>query len=194
METAAIVLISLTLFILVIVLVLLTIIIFKIISQKPNLPLNIEKDNRPTDVTRSDFHPDILERITKLKEISKKESDLYCPNHPKEPGEVPCAICDKHFCSSCVKPFKSLYFCKIHLPMVMRNEWEEILKIEASPDAPQNGVSLYDAKKFLFDEKNIPTYIETHYKINVDHNHIETYFVLFSMKPDADQVKKHFQE
>jgi hypothetical protein len=76
---------------------------------------------------------------------------------------------------------------------VMRNEWEEVLKIESTPETPEDGVRLYDAKRDLFEKKDIPTYIETHYKINVDHNQIETYFVLFSIKPHIEQVKAHFR-
>lgn len=141
------------------------------------------------DISRADFHPDILERMKALEKNKPKRSDLFCPNHTEEPGETMCAICDKIFCKSCIKPFKSLHFCKEHLPLIMRFDWDEVVTIKTSTHDPEQGVRLYDVKKEIFENENIPTYVETHYKINVDQDYIETYLVLFAQVDSIEKVK-----
>lgn len=146
------------------------------------------------DVSKDKYHPAILERIKELEKVKPKRSDLFCPNHSEEPGEVVCAICDKLYCKACIKPFKTMHFCKEHLPLIMRFDWDEVLTIKTSTADPERGVRLYDVKKQVFEQKNIPTYVETHYKINVDQDYIETYLVLYAIKENVEAVRKTFDE
>lgn len=194
----ALILIIVTLFLLVIIVGLLSVLVFKLLNQKPVTSVQVKENSGEAphpDVSRAEFHPEILERMKQLEKVkAKKRADLFCPNHTEEPGEVSCAICDKIFCKACIKPFKSLHFCKEHLPLVMRHDWEEVLTIKTSTTDPENGVRLYDVKKEIFETKNIPTYIETHYKINVDQDFIETYLVLFSIKEELELVRQTFNE
>lgn len=139
---------------------------------------------------QNEYHPEVLKRMKDIEKVKHKRAELFCPNHPEEPGEVSCAICDHIFCKSCVKPFKTMHFCKEHIPLVMQNEWDEVLTIKTSTNDPEQGVRLYDIKKQLLQDENIPTYIETHYKINVDHDHIETYLVLFGIKENIPELKE----
>ena len=136
------------------------------------------------------YHPEILKRMKYLEEVKAKKAELACPNHPSEPGETICAICDLHYCHACVKPFKSMYLCKEHMPLVMGNEWGEVLTIKSSAADPEKGVRLYDLKKELYRDEDLPSYIETHYKLNVDHDSIETYLVMFAKIGDLDTVKR----
>ncbi len=137
----------------------------------------------------SEFHPVILERLKEAKKLKAKRADLFCPNHPEEPGEVSCGICDKIFCHACIKPFKSLHFCREHLPLVMNNQWEEVITVKTSTQDPEGGVRIYDIKKEIFEKEDLPSYVETHYKINVDHDVIETYLVVFAMKEQLEKIK-----
>jgi hypothetical protein len=75
------------------------------------------------------------------------------------------------------------------MPLLMKNDWEEVLTVQTSTEDPEQGVKLYDIKKQIFKEKHIPTYIETHYKINVDQDYVETYLVLFAIKSDVTTLK-----
>lgn len=138
----------------------------------------------------SEYHPAIRERIKEAKRIKAKRADLFCPNHPDEPGEVSCGICDKIFCDSCIKPFKSLHFCREHLPLVMNNQWEEVVTVETSTQDPENGVRIYDIKKEIFEKDELPSYVETHYKINIDQDHIETYLVVYAMSGQVEVIKE----
>jgi len=204
MEETAIILIIITLVILVIIVALLTVLIYKMFRQTntiANPPSQPTGEAPHPDISRSELHPAILERMKSLEKIKPKRADLFCPNHSEEPGETVCAICDKLFCIACLKPFKTMFFCKEHLPLIMKYDWEEVITIKTSTHDPEKGVRLYDFKKEIFESKDIPTYIETHYKINVDQDYIETYLVMFGIKENLDSLKsqlpthlKNFEE
>ena len=140
------------------------------------------------------YHPEILERMKSIKKVKPKRQDLFCPNHPDEPGEATCGICDRLFCKACIRPFKSMHLCKEHLPLLMKNDWDEVMTLKTSTDDPEAGVKLYDVKKQIFQEDNIATYIETHYKINVDQDFVETYLVLFAMKSEVQELKEKLSQ
>lgn len=188
MEQTAFLLITITLLLLVIIIGLLSVLVFKMLKgQKQNEILP------PQEVGKPELHPAILERMKDIEKIKPKRAELFCPNHTEEPGETVCAICDKLFCRACIKPFKTMHFCKEHLPLIMRHDWDEVLTIKTSTHDPEQGVRLYDLKKDLFVNDDIPTYIETHYKINVDQDYIETYLVMFATKESLYSVKEKIQ-
>ena len=193
MDNLALTLIGVTLFLLVIIVGLLSVLIYKLIAKDRGF---LTPNQTPTgeaphpDVSRSEFHPAILERIKEVEKHKPKRADLFCPNHSEEPGETPCAICDRIFCKACIKPFKSLHFCKEHIPLIMRHDWDEVITIKTSTQDPERGVRLYDIKKKILEENDLPTYVETHYKINVDQDYIETYLVLFAIKENIESVRE----
>jgi len=201
MEQTAIILIIITLFLLVVIVGLLTVLIFKMFNQNTTqvptpvaaVPAGALDETPRPDITKKDLHPAIVERFKEIEKLKPKRSELFCPNHPEEPGETMCAICDKIFCKTCIKSFKSLHYCKEHLPLVMRYDWEEVLTLKTSTQDPEKGVKLYHVKKDIFESQNIPTYVETHYKINVDQDFIETYLVLFAQKDEIPKVRDLFQ-
>lgn len=198
MENTALLLIIVTLFLLVILVGLLSVIVFKLMNQKPitGIPANQPATGEAPhpDVSKTEYHPEILKRIKDLEKLRPKKAHLFCPNHTEEPGEVTCAICERFFCKACIKPFKALHFCKEHIPLVMRHEWDEVLTIKTSTADPENGVRLYDVKKEIYEKADIPTYIETHYKINVDQDYIETYLVLYSIREKVQELKSKLAE
>lgn len=185
MENTALVLIGAALFLLVIVVGLLSVLIYKLFQDKTN--------NSRTNLG-PEYHPEIIDRMRDLEIVKSKRLDLFCPNHSEEPGEVTCSICDKIFCKICIRPFKSLHFCKEHLPLIMKHEWDEVLTIKTSTTDPEQGVRLFDIKKKIFEQNELPTYIETHYKINVDQDYIETYLVLFGIKEKISELKQKLNE
>jgi hypothetical protein len=184
MEQTALLLLIISLFLLVIIVGLLAFLVFRLFQKKPE-----DKSTSEKTINSSELHPEIIERMKTLENIKPKRSELFCPNHTEEPGETVCAICDKLFCKSCIKPFKSMHICKEHLPLLMKYNWVEALIIKTSTHDPEQGVRLYDFKKEIFQEKDIPAYIETHYKINVDMDYIETYLVLFVISDNLEEIK-----
>ena len=191
MEQWAYLLIALSLFMLVIIIGLLSVLIYKLFkNQSPSpSPQNLNNPDSGQQQLVKEFHPAIVERMNDMKKLKQKRADLYCPNHTEEPGETVCGICDKLFCKSCVKDFKSLHFCKEHLPLIMNFEWDEVLTLKTSTEDPEQGVRLYDLKKEIFEKDELATYVETHYKINVDQDFIETYLVVYSQKENIQRVK-----
>lgn len=199
MEQTAIILIVITLLLLVIILGALTFVLYKILNKPqtplyPTQPVATDETLAKPDIARSEFHPAILQRMKESEKVKSRRADLFCPNHTEEPGEVMCAICDKLYCKACIKPFKTLHFCKEHLPLVMKHEWEEVLTLKTSTEDPEEGVRLYDKKKEIFEKDNLPTYVETHYKINVDQDFIETYLVVYGIKDNLALLKKNFAD
>ncbi len=186
MENTALILIVLTNLLLVVVLGVFGFFIYRLIRDQKS------GSNSNTPVKTGDepeYHPVILERLKEAKKLKAKRADLFCPNHPEEPGEVSCGICDKIFCHSCIKPFKTLHFCREHLPLVMNHQWEEVITVKTSTQDPEGGVRIYDIKKEIFEIEDLPSYVETHYKINVDQDIIETYLVVFAMKEQLETIR-----
>lgn len=198
MENTALTLIIITLLLLVIIVGLLTMLIYKMFRQ--NNQAMTHEAPAPTgeaahpDVSKDKMHPAILERMKEAEKYKPKRADLFCPNHSDEPGETMCAICDRLYCRACIKPFKSLHYCKEHLPLIMRHDWDEVLTLKTSTHDPEQGVRLYDVKKEIFKKDNLPTYVETHYKINVDQDYIETYLVVYAQKEELENAKTKFSE
>jgi hypothetical protein len=193
MEQTTLILIIVTLFLLVVIVGILTLLIFKLFGKDKsftNPAISKTDDALHPDISKSEFHPEIIERIKGMEKVKPKRAHLFCPNHTEEPGETMCAICDKIYCRSCIKPFKSLHFCKEHLPLIMRFDWEEVITIKTSTHDPEQGVRLYDVKKEIFEIDDLPTYVETHYKINVDQDYIETYLVLFAQKESIQTIRE----
>ena len=189
MENYTLILIVITNIFIVLILGIFTFFIYRLLKQQNAIRSDFGK---PSELGSSHLHPEILERFKEAEKHKPRRAELFCPNHPDEPGETTCAICDRLYCRACIKPFKSLHFCKEHMPLVMRHDWEEVMTIKTSTTDPEHGVRLYDRKKELFQKEDLPTYVETHYKINVDQDYIETYLVLFSMKEKLDEVKNKF--
>jgi hypothetical protein len=194
MEQTALILIFISLVLLVIITTLLSLLIYRLLKNQnpPGLQPTTTVQATEGELNKT-FHPGILERIKTLEGIRPKRTELFCPNHSEEPGEVSCAICDHLFCRSCIKPFKTMHFCKEHLPLLMRNNWNEVLTIKTSTTDPEQGVRLYEVKKKIFEEDEIPTYIETHYKINIDQDYIETYLVLFAIDDKVNELKERLK-
>lgn len=188
MENTAFILIIITLILLLIIVGLLIFIVLKILKPFSHKISPDESTN--FKISSEKIHPAISDRLKGLKIVKTKRSELFCQNHNDEPGEVSCAICDTLFCKACIKPFKSLHFCKEHMPLILNKEWNEVITIKSSNHEPEQGVKLYELKKDIFLNFGIPTYVETHYKIDVDNDSIETYLVLFSTLENLGAIKK----
>lgn len=185
MDNTALILIVITNLSIVLILGALTFLIYKLLKQS-NTRKQTDEELNPQ------YHPAIKQRMKDLSTLKLQRSDLFCPNHPSEPGEVNCGICDRLFCRVCIKPYKNLHFCREHMPLIMNNEWVEVLTVKTSTQDPEEGVRLYDEKKRIYQDLDIPTFIETHYKINVDQDFIETYLVVFSKLDTLEKVNQEF--
>lgn len=128
----------------------------------------------------------------KLKIIPPKQAkkESYCVNHPKKESSGICGICNDTFCDSCLSKHDNLNFCKLHFDLFLNSQWKEICNITTTPDNPEKGTALYNLKENLWNEKSIPSYVVTHYRINFDGDFIESHIGLFC----RDQDEIHFKE
>ncbi|MFP5457140.1 MAG: hypothetical protein ACLGG7_00270 [Bacteriovoracia bacterium] len=137
------------------------------------------------------LHPDIKLRLAEAKSAKRKlREEATCVVHPKEPSEGSCAICAQYFCHNCLKPQQSLLFCREHVSLYLSSSWTEVHSVKSNPHDPEAGVELVDWKKGLWDSENVPTIIQTHYKINVDGDQIESWVVLLAREKEAAEVKE----
>ncbi len=189
MENTTLILIVVTNLLLVLILGVFGFLIYRLMKDQKK-----EKSSGSSiSAANAEYHPVIFARLKEAQRLkAAKRAELFCPNHPEEPGEVSCGICDKLFCKNCIKPFKSLHFCREHLPLVMNYQWEEVMTVKTSTQDPEHGVRVYDLKKEIFEKEDLPTYVETHYKINIDQDHIETYLVVFAIQEQLEKIKAKF--
>ena len=112
-----------------------------------------------------------------------------CQFHPQIKAETSCAICEALICETCAKPQGKIHFCPEHNETFKSNQWEILESVKASPDDTRASEYLYKFKKSLWKEKNVPTYIQVHYQINVDDDTIISEVKLFCIKEHAQQYR-----
>ncbi len=112
-----------------------------------------------------------------------------CHFHEKEPGKGSCCMCEKSCCETCLKEYDGLTFCPEHLRTFSENKWTDITNVKTTPNNPEAAIYIYEFKKELWKSDNIPTYIMTHYKINIDGDHIESYVMLYVRSQDEEMLR-----
>lgn len=117
-----------------------------------------------------------------------------CHFHEKEPGKGSCCMCEKSCCESCLKEYDGLTFCPEHLRTFSENKWIDITNVKTTPNNPEAAIYIYEFKKELWKNRNIPTYIVTHYKINIDGDHIESYVMLYVRSQDEENLRNKINQ
>jgi hypothetical protein len=136
-----------------------------------------------------------IENVEPSEEVySEPKVELNCIHHPKIPAVGSCSICENTFCSICLKNHKSLQLCKDHLELFLSNDWGEITTVHTNPNEPEKGIFLYDFKKAVWDSDQIPTYIQTQYKINLESDEIESFVALYGRVKDIPELKEQVEQ
>ena len=128
--------------------------------------------------------------------LSKKEKndvveefvERRCLNHPERSATGNCKICDELFCEECLIRDENLLFCSKHIDLYTSSEWIKISTVTASPKDSERGLELFDIKKHIWTESKIPTYIETHYKIDYETDEVESHVTLFAREEDNQRL------
>ena len=132
---------------------------------------------------------------TKMPNIPVSEvSKHYCHNHPSDHATGVCAICQNSFCEECIKEHEGHSFCEAHFRLFVSHEWDEIDTIKTNPDIPESALPLYDFKQQLWQEKEIPSVLSTHYKINIEGDFIESYVKLVVRKEELSELKDRYDK
>lgn len=114
--------------------------------------------------------------------------NLFCINHLKEKSVGVCLICEDSFCEKCLTDHQGMSFCKEHYAIFTANEWKHITDLKTTPQNPTEGIFIYNFKRAMWKNKKIPSFILTHYKINTDLDHIESYVQLYVKKGLEEQL------
>lgn len=140
--------------------------------------------------------PEVLPRETvPAKQFKKVEPDpkFICAFHPDRDPIGVCAICEQACCESCLREWEHLNFCSEHLKTFAENEWVHITNEMTTPETAEKSSYIYEFKRSLW-KLEIPTYIVTHYKIQIEHDFVESYVQLFVRSKDKDELTKKIDE
>ena len=180
------ILLTLVIILLVILIIVFVIAILFAMKIMPNLKSAPQNDS---------YHPDIKIRMSEAQRIKDKLIlEANCHLHPSEPSEAACAICDDYFCKSCIKTYENKHFCKDHATLFLNFKWKDVYSLKSTPDDPEAGVRVVEWKKRIWLNENLPLYVQTHYKIDVDGDQIESWVVLFSREVDSDSIKNRLTQ
>jgi hypothetical protein len=147
------------------------------------LLMNSKKDNPPTNAHVEKIHPVLIPTIeapAKIKKLSEEAvvEKYYCENHPDVPSVGSCLICEDVFCDQCLIEHDGLYFCKEHFKTFANNKWKQITDVKTTPNTPEDGLYIYHFKRHIWHDKKIPSFVLTHYKINIEEDYIESFIQL----------------
>jgi hypothetical protein len=112
----------------------------------------------------------------------------YCIHHNDEPSVGSCLICEEVFCENCLVEHESMHFCKEHFRIFANNKWKQITDVKTTPDTPEDGLYIYDFKRDLWLNKNVPSFVMTHYKINIENDFIESFIQLNVREEDEEKL------
>lgn len=130
------------------------------------------------------------ESIVKIKKLSEETliEKFYCANHPDIPSSGGCLICEDVFCEKCLVEHDSLYFCKEHFKTFANNKWKQVTDTRTTPSTPEEGLYIYHFKRHIWRDKNIPSFVLTHYKINIEEDFIESFIQLNVIEEAAEDL------
>lgn len=146
-----------------------------------------QKREAPTEDS-SELDQDLISVVNKAKAPSLEST--RCKWHKKEQAVGICAICESGCCEVCLKDWDGLYFCPEHFKTYANHKWTSITNVKTTPDNSDKATAIYKFKKSLWVEEQIPTFIVTHYRINVEEDYIESYVMLHVREEDCDPLKE----
>ncbi len=140
--------------------------------------------------------PPLAEVITPTKLLSEKfpliplpvVERYTCIHHKDAPSVGSCLICEEVFCADCLVDHESMHFCKEHFRTYANFKWKQITDTRTTPDHPEEGVYIHNFKRDIWINKNIPSFVMTHYKINIENDYIESFIQLNVRLEDVDKL------
>ena len=128
----------------------------------------------------------LVEKTKKSPEIITEK--YYCIHHSEAPSVGSCLICEEVFCVDCLVDHESMHFCKEHFRTYANFKWKQITDTMTTPDSPELGLYIYNFKRELWLKKSIPSFVMTHYKINIDTDYIESFIQLNVREDDVEKL------
>jgi hypothetical protein len=156
-----------------------------------------QKEAKPTPLdSKNDSHV-INQQVLDLAELKKKQQQVqesfYCIHHKDEASVGGCLICEEVFCEDCLIEHDGMHFCKEHFRIFANHKWKQITDVKTTPDTPEEGLFIHDFKRKLWSERNLPTFVMTHYKINIENDYIESFIQLNVREEDAEKLSEELK-
>lgn len=182
---------AIILFLLFIILALIGLLAFVFVK----LILNPKKQEAPL-AAPTNHPPPKKEDIISLKKISEEavSEKFFCENHPESPSVGGCLICEDVFCEKCLIEHDGMYFCKEHFKIFANNRWRQITDVRTTPDTPDDGLFIYHFKRKIWKEDQVPSFVLTHYKINLEQDFIESFIQLNVREGDAERLSHEIKK
>jgi hypothetical protein len=150
---------------------------------------NKEKKAHSNNVNSQDID------LTASNALKAKNSSLEgppvdnCHIHKEVSAQAFCSICKLSLCENCVLEDENLYFCSGHFQLYLNEEWVELETIITTPNNSEDGMYIYEFHETIWNERQIPTFITTHYKIDVESDHIQSEVKLMVRIVEKDHLK-----
>lgn len=138
----------------------------------------------------------VVETSSKIKKLSEEvvTEKFYCENHPDIASVGACLICEDVFCEQCLIEHDSLYFCKEHFKTFANNKWKQITDVRTTPNTPEDGLYIYHFKRHIWKDQKIPSFVLTHYKINIEEDFIESFIQLNVVEDKAEELQSEIEK
>ena len=117
----------------------------------------------------------------KKKKLSSLEPDPTIENcylHPEIQARGICALSSQPICDRCLREDDGVIIAAEYFRLYLENKWVPLETILTTPETTEASAHLYEFKKELWDKNQTPTFISTHYKINVADDFIESHVSL----------------
>ena len=142
-----------------------------------------------TTISTPNASPVLKPVVDKLSKVELPISENYtCVHHKDAPSVGSCLICEEVFCVDCLVDHESMHFCKEHFRTYANHKWKLITDTRTTPDSPEDGLFIYHFKRDLWQDKNIPSFVMTHYKINIENDYIESFIQLNVREEDVEKL------
>lgn len=151
-------------------------------------------NNQSSPVTP--IEPQEVQPADKFAHIKRPEmivEKFHCHNHPDQESVGSCLICEDVFCENCLIEHESMHFCRDHFRLFANSRWKQITDVRTTPDTPEEGLFIYNFKRDMWKEKSIPSFVITHYKINVEEDYIESFIQLNVREEDVEELSRELE-
>jgi hypothetical protein len=162
-------------------------ILYKLLTKKETTTIVHDQNHH--------VHPNkqVLEVAALKKKHEQIQENYYCIHHKEEASVGSCLICEEVFCEDCLIEHDGMHFCKEHFRIFANHKWKQITDVKTTPDTPEEGVFIHDFKRELWKERNLPTFVMTHYKINIENDYIESFIQLNVREEDAEKLSEELK-
>lgn len=173
-----------------VLIVLLLIALIGIVLVKLLLTKNEQPVAQPTAEKERPVLVPVVETPAKIRNLAEETvvEKYYCENHPDVPSTGSCLICEDVFCEQCLIEHDGLYFCKEHFKTFANNKWKQITDVKTTPNTPEDGLYIYHFKRHIWKDQSIPSFVLTHYKINIEEDFIESFIQLNVVEEKAEEL------